>query len=391
MTCLQQLCAAHSARYSPCRQLLTAASQCYYSTMASFTNEEYADIHLTYGLADGRANVARQLYHERFPSRRLPSAKTFYSVDRRLREYGACAAPPGFSGRGRPSTYSADDEENVLQTVAEDRTISTRSLATAVGMSQSTVMRVLHRNHYHPFRMQKVQALLPEDYQRRLDFCNFILRRQTHDQHFSRTILFTDEAYFSKEGIVNSHNWHEWAEENPHSTVIRGYQQRCSVNIWCGIIDHHLIGPHVLPHRLTGERYLRFLDATLPELLEDVSLASRMNLWYMHDGAPAHFSGTVRRHLDNAFPSKWIGRGGPVAWPARSPDLNPLDFFLWGHLKSVIYEGEVDDVNTLQRRIQHACDITKRDTDMMDRVQQSFLRRVQLCHTHRGRHFEQYL
>jgi hypothetical protein len=28
-----------------------------------------------------------------------------------------------------------------------------------------------------------------------------------------------------------------------------------------------------------------------------------------------------------------IGRGGPVSWSARSPNLNPLDLWLWGHLK----------------------------------------------------------
>ena len=32
-----------------------------------------------------------------------------------------------------------------------------------------------------------------------------------------------------------------------------------------------------------------------------------------------------------------IGQGGPVPWPARSPDLNPLDFWLWGHLKAMVY------------------------------------------------------
>jgi hypothetical protein len=31
-----------------------------------------------------------------------------------------------------------------------------------------------------------------------------------------------------------------------------------------------------------------------------------------------------------------IGRGGPTAWPPRSPDLNSLDFYLWGHLKTLV-------------------------------------------------------
>jgi hypothetical protein len=34
--------------------------------------------------------------------------------------------------------------------------------------------------------------------------------------------------------------------------------------------------------------------------------------------------------LNNNFGEKWIGRYGPFLWPARSPDLNPCDFFLVG-------------------------------------------------------------
>ncbi|GFU22164.1 hypothetical protein TNCV_2060421 [Trichonephila clavipes] len=40
-------------------------------------------------------------------------------------------------------------------------------------------------------------------------------------------------------------------------------------------------------------------------------------------------------HLHAVYPGRWIGRGEPVAWPAHSPDLNPLDFFSWGNLKSL--------------------------------------------------------
>ncbi|KAJ4440129.1 hypothetical protein ANN_08267 [Periplaneta americana] len=48
------------------------------------------------------------------------------------------------------------------------------------------------------------------------------------------------------------------------------------------------------------------------------------------DGAPPHFGRHVRNHLNATFPDRWIGRGGPVTWPPRSPDLTALDSFLWG-------------------------------------------------------------
>ncbi|GFX17010.1 hypothetical protein TNCV_2519861 [Trichonephila clavipes] len=40
----------------------------------------------------------------------------------------------------------------------------------------------------------------------------------------------------------------------------------------------------------------------------------------------------------NVAPWRWIGRGVPIALPPRFPDLNPLDFFFWSHLKSLEYE-----------------------------------------------------
>ncbi|GFT73000.1 hypothetical protein TNCV_1976971 [Trichonephila clavipes] len=32
-----------------------------------------------------------------------------------------------------------------------------------------------------------------------------------------------------------------------------------------------------------------------------------------------------------------ISRFGPVNWPPRSCDLTPLDYFLWGYVKSLVY------------------------------------------------------
>ncbi|KOC60757.1 hypothetical protein WH47_06903 [Habropoda laboriosa] len=34
----------------------------------------------------------------------------------------------------------------------------------------------------------------------------------------------------------------------------------------------------------------------------------------------------ARTVLDRMIKERWIGRRGTVRWPARSPDLTPLDF-----------------------------------------------------------------
>ncbi|GBN61748.1 hypothetical protein AVEN_25533-1 [Araneus ventricosus] len=35
------------------------------------------------------------------------------------------------------------------------------------------------------------------------------------------------------------------------------------------------------------------------------------------------------------------GRGFPIAWPPRSPDLTPLDYFFWGYVKHKVYSREI--------------------------------------------------
>jgi hypothetical protein len=48
--------------------------------------------------------------------------------------------------------------------------------------------------------------------------------------------------------------------------------------------------------------------------------------------------------LNDSFPNCWIGRVGAINWPARSSDLAPCDFFLWGHLKVKIYKKRLPDI-----------------------------------------------
>ncbi|GFX18616.1 hypothetical protein TNCV_3310771 [Trichonephila clavipes] len=41
--------------------------------------------------------------------------------------------------------------------------------------------------------------------------------------------------------------------------------------------------------------------------------------------------------LKDTFGDRLISRFGPVNWSPRSCDLTPLDYFLWGYVKSLVY------------------------------------------------------
>jgi hypothetical protein len=49
----------------------------------------------------------------------------------------------------------------------------------------------------------------------------------------------------------------------------------------------------------------------------------------------------------------------PITWPPRSPDLTPLDFFLWGYMQSLVYEISVETQHVLVARIVTAAEKVK--------------------------------
>ncbi|XP_070519716.1 uncharacterized protein [Cardiocondyla obscurior] len=214
-------------------------------------------------------------------------------------------------------------------------------------------------------------------------------RKCRRDPLFPNKILWTDESLFTPNEIFNSKNYVLWQHENPHAVRKAFFQFRWSLNVWAGIVDNKIIGPYFLPPRLNGELYAKFLENNLPILLEDVPLIIRQELIYQQDGAPPHFSCRARQVLDNQFADRWIGRGGPIAWPARSPDLNVLDYFIWGHIKT--QTENVRDRTLHKVRDANIAAFNTITPDMAHRATQQIVRRAELCLQTQGRHFEQLL
>jgi hypothetical protein len=122
-----------------------------------YSNQDLADMHFTYSLADGNSVVARRLYQERYPGRRCPDRKALVIIHRRLCERGNFG--PRVANRGRPEV-----EEDILNVVIETPGTSTRRVSTQVGVAHSTLWRVLREQQLYPYHLQRVQALSLQDY-----------------------------------------------------------------------------------------------------------------------------------------------------------------------------------------------------------------------------------
>lgn len=354
-----------------------------------YSFRELVDIHFVYGLANGNQDLARRLYHQRHPDRRLPAPRTFARIHQRLGESGAFYTQNNDAGRNRDQRI-VEIEEEVLDQVAENPSTSSRIVASNLPVSHMTVWRIWKENLLYPYHIQRVQGLHPRDFPLRMQFARWFLNMCGANPQFPAIVLFTDEANFSREAITNFHNNHVWNDINPHAITEGRHQQTFSLNVWGGIIGDDLLGPVFLPPILNGENYLEFLEYQLPELL-NLNLRLENNHYFMHDGAPAHFRLTVRNYLDETYPNRWIGRGGPVPWPPRSPDCNPCDFYLWGHVKSLVYERDIPNLEVLRDQIINAFETIRRRPGILRSVRGSMVRRMEACIAANGAHFEHFL
>lgn len=222
------------------------------------------------------------------------------------------------------------------------------------GKSTKKILTVLHKYGYHPYKMLPVQKLTDNHKIKRLAYCNDMLVRITDDNDFCNKILWSDEATFTTAGVYNRRNTHMWASENPHSYVEIKIQGRMSLNVWCGILRNRIIGPVIFNGSLTGDRYTQFLGE-IEGLLEELPIREYINIIWHQDGAPPHNTMPVTNFLNNRF-NEWIGTHGTINWPPNSPDLTPLDNFLWGYLKDEVYNERSQSLQDLRQRIQRSID-----------------------------------
>jgi hypothetical protein len=167
-----------------------------------------------------------------------------------------------------------------------------------------------------------------------------MLSRLDDDDAFMKHIVFSDEATFHMSGKVNRHNCQIWGNENTHEVM----EHECDtpkLNVWCALTSDSVFGPFFFKEAtVTGASYLNiqqnYAITRIPQ-----------RYFFQQDGAPPHYANTVKAFLSQQFPGKRIGRRGPIAWPPRSPDLTPLDFFLWGYIRDLVYQTKVQDVAEL--------------------------------------------
>ncbi|KAL7292826.1 hypothetical protein TKK_0013650 [Trichogramma kaykai] len=184
-------------------------------------------------------------------------------------------------------------------------------------------------------------------------------------------------------------NCRYWSDTNPHWMREDKTQYPQKLNEWAEIVGDRIIGPFFINGNLNAQNYEQMLRNDICPAIKAVKGPNYDRTWFQQDGAAAHYGRNVRNFLDGEFFDRWIGRRGTIEWPARSPDLTPLDFFLWGYLKGQVYKTKPGNLEELRRRITEETEAIPRE--MIRKAVHSFYNRLGYCQEVNGQHFEHLL
>ncbi|GFW89208.1 DUF4817 domain-containing protein [Trichonephila clavipes] len=136
-------------------------------------------------------------------------------------------------------------------------------------------------------------------------------------------------------------------------------------------------------HNVTvnGDRYRAMItNFFIPELNNhDIQ-----ELWFQQDGATCHTARATIGLLKYTFGDHLILRFGSVNWPARSCDLTPLDYFLWGYVKSLVYAEKPQTLDHLEDNIRRV--IADIRPQMLEKVFENWTSRLDYIRASRGSH-----
>ncbi|GFS93680.1 DUF4817 domain-containing protein [Trichonephila clavipes] len=173
-------------------------------------------------------------------------------------------------------------------------------------------------------------------------------------------LIRRDEAHFWLNGYVNKQNCRIWSEANPQVYVETPLHSE-KLTVWCALWAGGIIGPYFFKND-----------------------EGHNELWFQQDGATCHTARATIYLLKDTLGDRLISRFGPVNWPPRSCDLTPLDYFLWGYVKSLVYADKPQTLDHLEDNIRRV--IADIRPQMLEKVIENWTSRLDYIRASRGSH-----
>ena len=301
-------------------------------------------------------------------------------------------------GSGRPKTARTEENieavhEMVLSQEGEPGTHKTPAeIAAELSISEQSVRNIIDKDlDLRPLKRTKVQCLHEKDIERRLVCSRRLLRMYT--ENVLNTAFFSDEKIFKVRQVYNVQNDRVYAPKDQKKSKVNpdrilaeqsGFPEWIMVSVAISRAGKTSVF-FVEPGTKVNAQY--YCNVLLKDLIPQMNrLAKRQEYLFMQDGARSHTARLTVTMLDKQKQLKLLK---PEYWPANSPDLNPVDYCVWGILERNVYRGrKITNIDQLKAAIVEEWD--KLPQDVIDNCINDFKKRLKLVVENEGRHIERY-
>ncbi|GFY25638.1 transposable element Tcb2 transposase [Trichonephila clavipes] len=282
---------------------------------------------------------------------------------------------------GRKSVKLKDQDRYIVLSTKRNRCTTAQQVenqflaASGKQISRKTVARRLRGGGLYARRPVVCVPLIRQHRTACLQWC-----REHHNwtEQDWACVLFSDESKFSLSSDCRRQLiWRESGTAyRPENIQEKDRYPTCSIMVWAGIMINGRTRLHVVANgTMTVQRYIDEVLLPHVRLFRD---AVGDKFVFMDDNATCHRTLAVQ----NCLNSEDIQR---LVWPARSPDLNPIEK-VWDALGRQVAGRNYPPTNknNLIRALTQECD--KLPQQLLDNVVQSMVRRVECCITLHGGH-----
>jgi inhibitor of nuclear factor kappa-B kinase subunit alpha len=290
--------------------------------------------------------------------------------------------------RRTPENIAAVHEMVMSQESQPGTHRSQREIAREIKVSLSTVHRIVqHELNLKCLKKKRAQELTEPNKLTRLVRARQLLRDYPQSKvHF---IWFTDEKLFTVTAPKNAQNDRLYVPAGRKKKEVnaeRLLQTRStftkSVMVSVGVsslgsTDLIFIDPGV---KINGAYYRDVL--LTQKLLPAIRELSGGYFVFQQDSAPAHRAYDTVEMLRLNTPA-FIP---PTVWPPNSPDLNPVDYKIWGVLQERVYKTRIRNVDHLKERLIE--EWARFDQKIIDGSINQWRKRLRACVSADGGHFE---